>query len=212
MLVMLPSSMRRDRGVAFVAALPLVPQHAMTLDAVELQGDGAMYDVITLNANDVDALHNTTKQALAAATPRMHRTARNLERFALRPGMTLKTAVDRVREMQQTASASGDEAPTTSAKTRAEAFAKIESVAAELKTTSESIAKLRQALRGATASNQHEDTALRAARYVLEHASELTTGARAAIHAARDLTTQVPNAWCGGASPSEDADDDTALP
>ena len=102
MLVMLPSSTRRDRGVAFVAALPLIPQHN-PLDVVELRPDGSLHDVIRLNPTEVDALHDTTKPALKAATREMQRTARDLERFAIRPGVTLAEAVEKVRQMHENA-------------------------------------------------------------------------------------------------------------
>lgn len=115
MLVMLPPSMRKERGVAFVAALPLIPQHA-PLEAVELQADGAMHNVISLNAAAVDALHDTTKEAVSAATPEMRRTDRDLERFTLRPGTTLEEAVDRVRQMHRNTgiSPTADETPVAS--------------------------------------------------------------------------------------------------
>ena len=101
MLVMLPPPMRKDRGVAFVAALPLVPLSTPALEAVEIRPDGSMHDVITLNATDIDTLHDTTRHAHKATTPEMHRTARDLERFAVRPGMTLSAAVNQVRDMRR---------------------------------------------------------------------------------------------------------------
>ena len=101
MLVLLPSSMRRDGGVAFVAALPLIPPDGVAVDAVELRPDGTMNEVITLHPAAVDTLHDTTTQALEAATPQMHRTADELDRFALRPGITLGAAVDAVNEARR---------------------------------------------------------------------------------------------------------------
>ena len=101
MLVLLPSSMRRDRGVAFVAALPLIPPDGVSVDAVELRPDGTMHDVITLHPAAVDTLHDTTTQALEATTPQMHRTADELDRFALRPGITLGAAVDAVSKSRR---------------------------------------------------------------------------------------------------------------
>ena len=100
MLVMLPSSMRRNGGVGFVAALPLIPQHGM-VDAVEIRPDGTINEVITLHPAAVDTLHDTTTQALEATTPQMQRTADELERFALRPGITLGAAVDAVNEARR---------------------------------------------------------------------------------------------------------------
>ena len=197
MLVMLPSSLREDCGVAFVAALPLVPQGAMTLDAVEIRPDGSLYDAITLDPLAIDALHDTTKDAVKAATPQMHRAARDLERFALRPGMALSAAVDKVRDMYRNGgSPLGDEAPARSAETRAAALAKIEAATLQLQVATESIAELRHMLR-ATSHDRRDNAALGTAGYLLEQAGRLAGESKSAIHAAGDLTAHVTHAWSG---------------
>lgn len=210
MLVMLPSSMRRDRGVAFVAALPLVPRNATALDAIEIRADGSMHDVITLNPTGIDALHDTTKQALKAATRQMHRTARDLERFALRPGMTLSTVVDKVRDMHRNGceSAVDDEAPTRSAETRSKALAKIEAVTEQLKIATEAIGELRHMLR-ATSRDKRDNAGLRAAGHLLEQADRLTKESKSAVQSAGDLTAHVPHAWSGHIPRNRWAEHDT---
>lgn len=210
MLVMLPSSLRRDRGVAFVAALPLVPQNAMALDAVEIRPDGSMYDAITLGPIGIDALHDTTKDAVKSATPQMHRAARDLERFAFRPGMALSAAVDKVRDMYRNGgSPVGDEAPARSAETRATALTKIEAVAKQLQVATESIAELRHMVR-ATSRDKRDNTALGATGYLLEQAGRLADESKSAVQAAGDLTAHVPHAWSGHIPRSSWSDDTPA--
>lgn len=94
MLVILPEKKRTTRnGVAFVVALPLVPAHAGDLEAVELNTEGRHGDVVLLDEESVERLHDTTGEALRLATPGINRSSKNIERFALRRGVTLAQAV-----------------------------------------------------------------------------------------------------------------------
>lgn len=99
MLVMLPAFMRKDRGVAFMATVPKIPDGSPPLETVEIRPDGSMRQVITLDPTGIDAVHDTTAEAQEATTPRMRETAEQLGRFTLQHGMTLAVAVDKVREM-----------------------------------------------------------------------------------------------------------------
>ena len=202
MLVMLPSSMRKDRGVAFVAALPLIPQHA-PLDVVELRPDGSLHDVVTLNPSGVDALHDTTRPALKAATREMQRTARDLERFAIRPGVTLAEAVRSVRQMRANVSGSPetDRTPVASKETLAQALAKIGAVLQQLEIVTESVEELRQMLRAtsrdrrATSRNRHENTTLGTVGYLLEQSRRHGSESAEALRMASELSVGVPHAW-----------------
>ena len=194
---MLPSSMRRDRGVAFVTALPLIPQHA-PLDVVELRPDGSLHDVITLNPSGVDALHDTTKEAFRVTTPAMHRTARDLERFALRPGMTLTEAVRSVREMHRNAgiSPAADETPVASEDTMTVVLAKIRAAKLQLEAVTESIAELRHMLR-ATSRDERKNAELKTIGHLVQQSGRLATESANTLQAAGDLSTHVPHAWSG---------------
>ena len=194
MLVMLPPSMRKDRGVAFVAALPLIPQHA-PLDVVELRPDGALHDVVTLDPSGVDALHDTTRPALKAATKEMHRTARDLARFAIRPQVTLAEAVGSVRRMHANAGGSPetDQAPVTSKETLAEALVKIGAALEQLEIVTESAEELRHMLRG-TSRDRQENTTLRTVGYLLERSRRHAGESGEALHMAGELSVGVPHA------------------
>lgn len=210
MLVMLPPSMRKDRGVAFVAALPLIPQHA-PLDVVELRPDGSLHDVVTLDPSGVDALHNTTKPALKAATREMHRTTRDLERFAIRPGVTLAKAVKSVRQMRANVSGSPetDRTPVASKETLAQALAKIGAVLQQLEIVTESVEELRQMLR-ATSRDRHENTTLGTVGYLLKQSRRHGSESTEALRMAGELSVGVPHAWSGHIPRSRWTDDDHA--
>lgn len=208
MLVMLPPSMRKERGVAFVAALPLIPQHA-PLDVVELRPDGSLHDLVTLDPSGVDALHDTTRPALKAATKEMHRTARDLERFAIRPGVTLAEAVGSVRQMHANAEGSPetDQTPVTSKETLTQALVKIGAALEQLEIVTEAAEELRHMLR-ATSRDRHENTTLGTVGYLIERSRRHASESAESLRMASELSVGVPHAWSGHIPRSRWTDDD----